>query len=117
MKILFSAMTTLLLFSNVSLADTNLTEAANDVCKCLEAPQNQARKAMELINKAQASGNMSQLMAAQGEMMGVIGESSRCFEALSKKYPDIDKSEELQNKVMSMAEKQCPNPAAEMPMN
>ena len=117
MKTLFISLTTSLILSNLAFADPNLNQAADDVCKCLEAPQKQARKAMELIHQAQASGDMSQLMSAQGEMMGVIGESGRCFDALAKKYPEIDQSNELQSKVMAMAEQQCPNPATNMPMN
>ena len=95
-------------------AAPDLNEAAQDVCDCLEAPYAQAQQAMELISAAQASGDMSALVAAQCEMMGVINASNQCFEALPAKYPEINQSEELQQQVMNMADEQCPNPAAAM---
>lgn len=116
-RTLINAATFLLICSTAAFAGPDLDQASNDVCKCLEAPHNQAKKAMELLHQAQASGDMSQLMSAQGEMMGVLSESNRCFEGLAKKYPEIDRSNELQNKVMAMAEQKCPNPAMNMQMN
>ena len=112
MKILF-IITVLSLFINLAIASPNLEEATKDVCACLEEPHNKARQALELIKKAQASGDMSQIMVAQGDMMGVISASTRCFERLPEKYPEIDKSDELKSRVMDMAEKQCPNPTSE----
>lgn len=104
---------TILLAPNFAMAGPNLEEATNDVCKCLEKPYEQTRKAMEMIKKAQASGDTSQMVSAQGEMMGVLSASSRCFATLPKKYPEIDKDDKLKNRVMTMAEKQCPNPAGQ----
>ncbi len=95
-------------------AAPDLDEAADDVCKCLEEPYAQAKKAMELLHAAQSSGDMSGLVAAQGEMMSVISASNQCFAALPQKYPEIDASSALQNQVMAMAETRCPNPAAAM---
>ena len=108
------AITSLSLFANLTIASPNLKEATNDVCHCLEEPHNKVSEAMELIKKAQAIGDMSQMMAAQGDMMSVFNASSRCFELLPKKYPEIDKNAVLQEQVMNMAEEQCPNPASEM---
>ncbi|MCU7868626.1 MAG: hypothetical protein KZQ98_08825 [Candidatus Thiodiazotropha sp. (ex Lucinoma borealis)] len=101
-------------FCSLAWAAPDLNEAAEDVCDCLEAPNAQAQQAMELISAAQASGDMSALIAAQGEMMGVINASSQCFDALADKYPEINQSEELQQQVMNIADVQCPNPAAAM---
>ena len=105
---------TLVPFCSLSWATSNLNEAAEDVCKCLKEPYAQAKKAMDLISTAQKSGNMPSLVAAQGEMMGVMSASSRCFDALEVKYPDIAKREELQDQVMKIADKKCPNPASGM---
>ncbi len=104
-------------FSSLAWAAPDLNEAAEDVCDCLEAPYAQAQQAMELISTAQASGDMSALIAAQGEMMGVINASNQCFNALTEKYPEISQSEELQEQVMKLAGEQCPNPAAAMSTN
>ena len=101
-------------FCSLAWAAPDLNEAAEDVCDCLEAPYAQAQQAMELISAAQASGDMSALIAAQGEMMGVINASNQCFDALTEKYPEISQSEELQQQVMNIADEQCPNPAAAM---
>jgi hypothetical protein len=105
---------TLVIISSVVWAAPNMNEAAEDVCECLKEPYIQVSKAMELITAAQASGDMSALMSAQGEMMSVMNASSQCFEVLTKKYPEIAKSDELKMQVMSIADKQCPNPANAM---
>jgi len=104
----------LITFSSMVLAAPNVNEAAEDVCECLKEPYIQVSKAMELSKAAQASGDMSALMAAQGEMMSVMNTSSQCFDDLAKKYPEIVKSDELQAQVMLIADKQCPNPANTM---
>ena len=101
-------------FCSLAWAASDLNKAAEDVCNCLKAPYAQVQQAMELIRAAQASGDMSALIAAQGEMMGVINASNQCFDALTEKYPEISQSEELQQQVMNIADKQCPNPAAAM---
>ena len=106
--------TILIPFTSLVWATPDLNAAADDVCKCLEEPYAQAQQAIELIQAAQASGDMSALMAAQGEMMGVISASAQCFEALPAKYPQIDTDPALQDQVMTIAETQCPNPAAAM---
>ena len=101
-------------FCSVSWAATDLNEAAENVFDCLEAPYAQVQQAMELISAAQVSGDLSALIAAQGEMMGVINASNQCFGALTEKYPEISQNEELQQQVMNIADEQCPNPAAAM---
>lgn len=104
----------LLPFCSLAWAAPDLNEAAEDVCGCLEEPYTQVERAMELVSAAQASGDFSGLMAAQGEIMAVINAFSQCFEALKGKYPEINQSKELQQQVMDKANKQCPNPAANM---
>lgn len=108
---------TLIPFFSIAWAGPDMNQAATDVCECLKEPYAQVDKAMKLMMSAQASGDMSSVMSAQGEMMGVISASSRCFEGLATKYPEIDQNEELQQKVMMLAEQTCPNPAGAMMAN
>ncbi|WP_315980457.1 hypothetical protein [Aliamphritea spongicola] len=104
----------LMSFSGAALATPDLNEAADDVCACMEAPYAQIEQAMEMLNAAQASGDTSALIAAQGEMLGVINAASQCFNELSVKYPEISQSQDLQQQVMAIADDQCPNPADAM---
>ena len=104
----------LLFISQGVSASANIQQAADDVCNCMNEPNKKAMEVLQMVQKAQATGDMSQVMAAQGEMMGVISASSRCFEALPAKYPEINRNKELQDRVMQLADKQCPNPAAQM---
>jgi hypothetical protein len=90
----------------------DLQAAADDVCSCLEAPYNVVQRALDDLQKAQASGDYSKMTQAQGEMMGVMSASSKCFAELPAKYPEIEQNDELKSKVMALADKQCPNPAA-----
>ncbi len=113
MKTLFVA-TALLACSWPAWSGPDLDAAAADACACLKAPYEQVEKAMQLIRAAQASGDMSGLMAAQGEMMQVMNASGECFNGLVKKYPEIDKSDALKEQVMAKTEKRCPNPATAM---
>ncbi len=103
-----------ILFSNVAIAGDNLEEAANDVCQCLGEPYKTIEKIVEDLKKAQASGDTTKLMQYQGEVMGAIQATTPCFENLAKKYPGINQDKKLQKQVMDMADKQCPNPAAEL---
>lgn len=90
----------------------NLQAAADDVCSCLEAPYKVVEQALKDLQQAQTTGDHAKIIQAQGEMMGVMNASTQCFDKLPEKHPEIDQSEELQNKVMAMANKQCPNPAS-----
>ena len=56
MRKLFVAIPGLLLFTTPLLAGPDLTEAGKDVCNCLEGPQNQAMKMMELADRAGNQG-------------------------------------------------------------
>lgn len=101
----------LFLTAQPSLA-ADLQAAADDVCACLESPYALVEKAMNDLQKAQASGDFSKIMQSQGEMMGVMGATSECFEKMPARYPDIDKNDELKKKVMEITNRQCPNPAS-----
>ncbi|VAW95909.1 hypothetical protein MNBD_GAMMA21-1579 [hydrothermal vent metagenome] len=96
------------------MAEPDLDAASSDACKCLEKPYKAAEENIKQIKQAQASGDMSNIAETQGELMGMLNASTKCFASLSKKYPKIDKNKELQNKVMMMVEEKCPNPATAM---
>ena len=92
-------------------AATDLDQAAADACLCLEAPYSELSKELVTVKQARNSGDMSKLMASQAQMMAILQSSASCFENLSKKYPEIDKSDDLKIQVMRKTEKMCPNPA------
>ena len=114
MKKLFAAVIPLLVISSPIFAGPDLDKAADGVCKCLEAPYKQIRKMMELSRKAQDSGDTSKLEAAQGEINVVMEEFTRCFTALSKQYPEVDASIDVQKEVMDIATQQYPDPRVGM---
>ncbi|MEM7542531.1 MAG: hypothetical protein AAF384_13255 [Pseudomonadota bacterium] len=97
------------------IAAPDLDQAASDACDCLKAPYQQIEKATAMMKEAQASGDMSQMTAAQGEMMAVMNAGAQCFGGLQKKYPEIDQSDELKTKVMGIVENKCPRPIADLP--
>lgn len=92
-------------------AAPDLDQAAADACLCLEAPYNELSKALVVVKQAQKTGDMSKLMESQAQMMAILQSSASCFEDLSNKYPEIDKSDDLKKQVMEKTEKKCPNPA------
>jgi len=106
----YSIIFALPLLSAPAFAGPDVNAAANDACQCLEEPYRQMTNTIEIIKQAQVSGDMSQLTSSQEEMMAAANAATPCFEALSKKYPEIDKSDVLKDKVMAIAEKQCPRP-------
>ena len=114
MKKLFAAVIPLLVISSPVFADSDVNKAADGVCKCLEAPHEQIRRMMELSSKARDSGDTSKLEAAQNEINGVMEEFGRCFAALSKQYPEVEVSIDIQKEVMDIATQQCPDPRAGM---
>jgi hypothetical protein len=100
------------LFLNTQLiAAPNLDQAAADACRCLEAPYSELSKTLITVKQAQNSGDMSKLMASQTQMIAILQSSASCFEALSKKYPEIDTSDDLKKQVVQKTESMCPNPA------
>lgn len=102
-----------LFFSSTALS-VDLQSAVNDVCECHKKPNELIEQSLSQLQAAQAGGDYSQLVKIQGEMMGAMDVVSNCFESLPEKYPEIDANKELQDKVLAMAEKQCPNPAKAM---
>ena len=100
----------LLYYTQTSMA-ADLNTAANDVCACLKEPYRIVEDVMAKLAEAQVSGDYSKLIQVQGEMMAVINASSKCFDELPSKHPEIDQNETLKNQVMEKVEKQCPNPA------
>ena len=114
MKQLFTAVIPLLVITSSVFAGPDVSGAADGVCQCFEAPHEQIRRMMELSRKAEESGDTSELEAAQGGIKGVMDEFSRCFAALSKKFPEVETSIEVQKEVMDKAMQQCPDPRAEM---
>ena len=72
------------------------------------------RRMMELSRKAEESGDTSKLEAAREKINGVMEEFSRFFAALSKKFPEVEASIEVQKEVMDIAMQQCPDPRAGM---
>ena len=108
----YSLVLPLVLHASLATAD-NLQAAANDICECFKQPYALVEKSLADLQAAQASGDYARLAQAQGEMMGVMNATASCFEAMPAKYPKINQSKELQDKVMAMVDEQCPNPAAQ----
>ena len=102
----------LALHASVSVA-ADLDAAADDICECFKQPYALIEQSIADVQAAQASGDYSKLAQAQGEMMGVMNATASCFEGLPARYPEIDKSNELKNKVMEIVDERCPNPAAQ----
>ncbi len=102
MKKLFAAVIPLLVITSSVFAGSDVNKAADGVCQCFEAPHEQIRRMMELSRKAEESGDTSELEAAQEKIKGVMEEFSRCFAALSKKFPEVEASIEVQKEVMKI---------------
>ena len=91
-------------------AAANLDAAAADACACLKEPYSKADQLVGLMMQAQATGDMSPVMAMQQDMMNLANATAQCFDTLSKKYPDIAASDELKQQVVAITDQQCPNP-------
>ena len=85
-------------------------ELAKEACKCLEAPHKKTEEMVAALKQAQASGDVSQLMKLQGEMMGIASMTQRCFEELEKKHPDVAKDQARIERINGEIEKSCPAP-------
>ncbi len=107
MKRLSLAFVALTLLPGMVSAAPDLHDAAKDACKCLKEPYDQVKRAIESTNKAKTSG----------DMMKAINASNRCLEALVERYPEIDRSDELKDKVMDLMEELCPNPESVTEIN
>jgi len=97
------------LFPNVVFA-FNMNEIVDGVCECRKAYINRSKEIMDAMIKAQASGDKSKMEAVQKEILAVTDAMTRCFDKLAKKYPEIDKSEKLQEELEARADEKCPGP-------
>ena len=109
MKKLLVVIVALSLFPNVIFA-FSMEEVVDGVCKCRKEYLIQSKKNMDAMNEAQASGDMSKMKAVQSEVNAITEAMTRCFDDLAKKYPEIDKSEKLQEELEAKADEKCPGP-------
>lgn len=110
MKKLLMIVVAFSLSANVAFA-FNMDKAVEDACSCYEEYHKHSKKMMDAMNKAQASGDMSKMRAMKSEVTAVTDALTKCFDDLAEKYPEIDKSEKLQEEVMAKVDEKCPNPA------
>ena len=92
-------------------AGPNLDQASKDICACLAEPYRHAEKILASVKQAQAGGNLQDMVARQGELLGVLSASTSCFADLAEKYPQIDADDSLKSQVMIRAEQHCPRPS------
>ena len=97
------------IFPNVVFA-FSMEEVVDGVCECRKEYHFQSKKAMDAMKKAQASGDMSKMKTVQREVIAVTEAMTQCFDDLAKKYPEIDKSEKLQEELEAKADEKCPGP-------
>jgi len=109
MKKLLVVIIALSLFPNVVFA-FSMEDVVDGICECRKEYHILSKKMMDAMNKAQASGDMSKMKAVQSEGIAAVTSMKRCFDGLAKKYPEIDKSEKLQEELMAKADKKCPGP-------
>jgi hypothetical protein len=50
------------------------------------------------------------MKAIKSEEFAVTEAMTRCFDNLAKKYPEIDKSDKLQEELEAKADEKCPGP-------
>lgn len=106
---LLAAVVALALFPSMVFA-FNMDKVVDGVCECRKEYINQSEKIMDAMAKAQASGDRSKMKAVQDDILAVTEAMTRCFDKLAKKYPEIDKSEKLQEEVEAKADEKCPGP-------
>lgn len=109
MKKLLVVVVALSVFPNVVFA-INMEKVVDSVCECRKEYFVQSKKMMDAVKKAQASGDMSKMKAIQSDVKAVTDAMGACFDKLANKYPEIDKSEKLQEEVMAKADEKCPGP-------
>ena len=109
MEKLIAVVVALSLFSNVVFA-FNMDEVVDGVCECRKEYIIQSKKIMDAMNKAQSSGDSSKMEAMQSEITAVTNAMTECFDKLAEKYPEIDKSEKLQEELEAKADEKCPGP-------
>ena len=84
--------------------------ASKDVCSCLEAPYQVMRESMVEVRAAQLDGDLSQIQQVQNKLLNIVQSAESCIASLTAKYPTIDKSSVLQERVLAQVEGQCPSP-------
>ena len=109
MERLLAVVVALSLFPNVVFA-LNMDDVVNGVCECRKEYHNRSKEIMDAMIKAQASGDRSKMKAIQDEIIVITDAMSRCFDKLANKYPEIDKSEKLQEELEAKADEKCPGP-------
>jgi hypothetical protein len=109
MEKLLAVVVALSLLPNVVFA-FNIDEVVDGVCECRKEYLIQSKKIMDAMNKAQASGDRSKMKAIQSEITAVTDANALCYDNLAKKYPEIDKSEKLQEELEAKADEKCPGP-------
>ena len=88
--------------------------AARDLCKCQEPINAKSAEMMAAVQKAQATGDFSQMTKLQEDMEAMQGEVEACFDGLTQKYPEIAKDDAKKRQVGDIAEQRCPNPVKAM---
>ena len=109
MEKLLVVIVVLSLFPSVVFA-FNMDKVVDGVCECRKEYHIQSKKMMDAMKKSQASGDRSKMKDMQSEILAVTEAMTRCFDDLAKKYPEIDKSEKLQEELMVKADEKCPGP-------
>jgi len=99
------------LWSTQLIAATDLNQAAQDACLCLEDPYLKVSKVLIELEEAKQSGDVEKLLESKRRVIDILSESSVCFANLSNKYPEIDLSDEMKKQVIDKIEQMCPNPA------
>ena len=91
-------------------AGSNLDQAASDACECMKEPYAKMEEAKVMVMQAMASGDYTKMTAMEGEFAGLQDRVEACFNGLRKKYPDIDQSQALKDKVTAKMQEKCPAP-------
>ena len=84
--------------------------ASKDVCSCLEWPYQAMRESMVEVREAQINGDFSQIQNVQNQLLSIIQSAESCVASLTTKYPSIDQSTVLQEKLLEKVESICPSP-------
>ncbi|MGF1703847.1 hypothetical protein L4D09_26505 [Photobacterium makurazakiensis] len=110
MKPTFYIFFCLSIFNFTAMANDDTSQAADDVCQCLQEPYQQAELVISAFSEAQQSGDLSTVTQTQDQLMNIINTAELCMERLQIKYPEINKDQAQQEKVMLLTDELCPNP-------
>jgi len=89
---------------------TTVNAVTKNVCSCLEWPYEAMSDATTEVRQAQINGNFSQIQSVQNKLLTIIESAQSCIAAVVDKYPTVDQSFVLQEKVLDKLESQCPSP-------